>query len=74
MKRSRDSQVLDSLLGEGVHGWSVWCKGDPFWSLCTKNTEHAHQPVVGTVPSLPKVPIQHGSSVYLQSGCGNTTD
>ena len=36
--------------------------------------EHAHQPVVGTVPSSPEIPIQYGSSVYVQSGCGNTPD
>ena len=49
-------------------------KGTIFGALCTRNTEHAHKPFVGPVPSLPEVPIQHGSSVYVQSGCGNNTN
>ena len=52
-KGSRDSQFLESLLGEGVHGRSVLCKRYHFWSLCARNTEHAHQPVDGFVSGLP---------------------
>ena len=35
------------------------------WSLYTRNPEHAHQPVVGTVPGLPEVPIQYFSAFHL---------
>ena len=45
-----------------------------FRSLYTGNPEHAHQSVVGTVPSLPEVPIRYGPSVHVQSGCGNAPD
>ena len=70
LKTRRDHEILEFL----SPCWSVWCKGDHLWSLCTRNPEHAHQPVVGTIPSLPEVPIQYGSSVHVQSGWGNTPD
>ena len=66
LKTSRDHEILESLLGKGVHGWSFQCKRDYLWSLYTGNPEHAHQSFVGTVPGLPEVPIQYGPSVHVQ--------
>ena len=59
---------------KGVLGWSVQRERDHLWSLHTGNLEHAHQSVVGTVPGLPKVPVQYGHSVHVQSGRGHTPD
>ena len=60
LKTRRDHEILEFL--------------SPCWGKEFMAGVFAHQPVVGTVPGLPEVLIQYGSSVHVQSGCGNTPD
>ena len=61
-------------MGKGVPGWSVQRERVHLWSLHTGNIENAHQSDAGTVPDLPKVPVQYGPSIHVQSGRGHTPE
>ena len=70
LRTRRDHEILEFL----SPCWSVQRERDHLWSLHTGNIEYAHQSVAGTVPGLPKVPVQCGPSIHVQSGRGHTPD
>ena len=57
LKMRKDLEILESLLGEEIHGWSVLCERNQFRGLCTRTIEHAHKPLASPILSLPEVPV-----------------
>ena len=72
LRTRRDHEILEFL--SPCWGKEFMAGVYHLWSLHTGNLEHAHQSVVGTVPGLPKVPVQYGPSVHVQSERGHTPD
>ena len=77
LKTRRDHEILEFLSpcwGKEFMAGVFSAKETIFGAFVQEVLNMPHQPVVGTLPGLPEVPIQYGSSEHVQSGCGNTPD
>ena len=69
---TRDLEILESLLGEGISGQGVLRGERDLRGFRAGTLEHADQPTTGLVLGIPQVPVQYGHSIYVQQRCGDT--
>ena len=72
---TRDLEIIESMLGEEVHGQSVLCGEYDLRGvragLSMPTLEYANQPATGLVLGLPQVPVQHGPGIHAKQRCGD---
>ena len=63
---TRDLEILESMLGKGVHGQG-FLRGERDLRGGRAGTplEYANQTPTGLVLGIPQVPVQHGPSIYV---------
>ena len=60
-----DLEILESSLGEEVHGQKVLCEEYDFRGVPSGTLEYVNQTATGLVPVIPHVPVQNGPGVSV---------